>query len=141
MGIIIKEYQFDRLDTSNVTKPIIYCSYPQEIENKAISISIMLAKELKKQNSTMMRTMQLENDLLNVIEQMDEDPVIKDIDVMFNPEYQADVLKILVSACKKKPFRLIWPGKYKDGKLYYAEEGYKDYISFDVTNYDVTVII
>ena len=48
--------------------------------------------------------------------------VIKDFDVMFNPEYKVDVLKIMVDACKRKPFSIIWPGKCEDGKLFYMEE-------------------
>lgn len=89
----------------------------------------------------MMRTMRLENNLLDVIGNLGENPLIKDIDVLFNPAYQTDVLKSLINVCRKKQFRVIWPGRYKDGRLYYAEEGYRDYKVYEIANYDVTVVI
>ena len=45
--------------------------------------------------------------------------VIKDIDVLFNPDYQVDVLKILMAARKRKRYSVIWPGRCEDGKLIY----------------------
>ena len=60
---------------------------------------------------------------------------------MFNPYYKVDVLKIMVDACKRKPFSIVWPGKYEDGKLFYAEEGYPDFKVFRVEEYDVTCIV
>ena len=122
-------------------KPIIFCSPLKEMVESAVSLNIPLAKEMKKQGSVMMRTMRLESNLLMIIEGLGEYPVIKDFDVLFNPAYQTDVLKSLINVCKKKPFRVIWPGRYEEGKLYYAEEGYRDYKTYDVANYDVTVII
>ncbi len=141
MGNILKTYQFESTGQSNLMKPIIFCNPSKELAESAVSINIPLAKELQKQSSTMMRTMRLESNLLGVIEALGENPVIKDFDVLFNPAYQTDVLKSLINVCKKKPFRVIWPGRYEDGKLYYAEEGYRDYKSYDVANYDVTIIV
>lgn len=141
MGDVIKAYQLDKADTSNMLKPFIYCKPPQELEENAVSINIALAREFKKQSSPMMRTMRLEANLLSVIESLGEDPVIKDFDVLFNPEYQTDIIKALINTYRKKHFRVIWPGRYEDGKLYYAEEGYRDYIFYNIADYDVTVII
>ena len=141
MGVILKAYQFECPEKSNLMKPIIFCNPMKEIVDSAVSLNILLAKEMKKQDSMMMRTMRLESNLFMIIEGLGEEPVIKDFDVLFNPAYQTDVLKSLINVCKKKPFRVIWPGRYEDGKLYYAEEGYRDYKTYDVANYDVTVII
>lgn len=141
MGEVLKTYQFEACEKSSLMKPIIFCNPSKELEAQAVSVSIPLAKEFQKQGSAMMRTMRLENNLLEVIGKLGEDPVIKDIDVLFNPAYQTDVLKSLINVCRKKQFRLIWPGRFEDGRLYYAEEGYRDYKTYDVANYDVTIIV
>ena len=60
---------------------------------------------------------------------------------MFNPEYQIDVLQVLVASCKKKNFSIRWPGTYNDGKLMYAETGYSDFKTFDLDKYDVTCVV
>ena len=72
-----------------------------------------------------------------MLDKLPEGVIIKDIDVMFNPEYQVDVLKILSEARKHKRYRVIWPGRCEDGKLIYAEEGYLDYKVFEIKNYNI----
>lgn len=76
-----------------------------------------------------------------IIDQLPDYSVIKDFDVMFNPEYKVDVLKVMTVTCKKKPFSVIWPGKYEDGKLFYAEAGYEDFRTFRIEEYDVICIV
>lgn len=70
-----------------------------------------------------------------------DEVIIKDFDVLFNPEYKVDMMKIMVVACKIKPFSAIWPGTLVENKLIYAEEGFKDYKTYSVEDYDVTCII
>ena len=62
-------------------------------------------------------------------------------DVLFNPDYQIDVLQLLIAACKKKEFAILWPGTYSDGKLMYAETDYSDFKIYDLDKYDVTCIV
>lgn len=77
----------------------------------------------------------------SVLDKYPDGVVIKDIEVMFNPEYKVDVLRILTEARKRKPYSVIWPGRYENGKLIFSEEGYSDYKVFDIENYDVTCVI
>lgn len=141
MGEIINIYDLDLVKTHNLMKPIIYCNTPNEIMNLSVSINILLSKELKKQNSNMMRTMRMESNLCQVLNTIGEAPVIKEFDVMFNPSYDLDVIKTLINVCRKKQFSVIWLGKYENGKLYYAEEGYKDYKVYNIEDYDITVVV
>ena len=62
------------------------------------------------------RSLQMEKCLIDVLKRLPENAVVKDIDVLFNPGYTVDVLKVLISAYKQRPFRLIWSGTYADGK-------------------------
>lgn len=140
MGKVIRAQDVLRAGTTGLQKPIIYCRCDKATSDSAVSINLLLAKFLDNLKPRR-RTMQLENCLNQVLEQLPENPVIKDFDVMFNPEYRVDVLKVLVLACKKRPFSAIWPGDFGDGKLFYAEEGYKDYCAFNIENYDVTCVV
>ncbi len=141
MGIVVDSYQFTHLDYSSMAKPIIYCHPSKEIYDQAISLNVPLAMELKKQGTAMMRTMRMEQNIIKVLSAIPENSIIKDFDVMFHPDYQIDVVKMLGNVYRKRQFTVIWPGRYEDGKLYYAEEGYKDYKSFEISNYDITVVI
>lgn len=85
--------------------------------------------------------MRLASCFQSVLAQYPDNVVIKDIDVMFNPAYQVDVLKILTEARKSKPYSVIWLGRYENGTLYYSEQGYSDYKTYEVKNYDITCVI
>ena len=140
MGDIIPSYQYADENISARMRPVIFVNPSGDIQEKAFSLNVPMARELQKV-SPAMRTMRLAKCLENVISKLDDGTVIKDIDVLFSPEYKVDVIKVLIDACRRKRFSVIWPGTYEDGKLYYAEEGYRDYKSYDIFQYDITVIL
>lgn len=140
MGMIISARNFSKDNVSGLLQPIIYCCPYEGVADTAVPINLLLAKKLVgcRQNR---RTMRIETFFNQVLEQLPDGTVIKDFDVMFNPEYKVDVLKIMTVACKKKAFSVVWPGKFEEGKLFYAEDGYQDFKAFNVEEYDVTCIV
>lgn len=140
MGVIIPTQKFSIDNISGLFKPIIYCCPYNDSTGIAVSINRLLSEKLVGCRPNR-RTMRIENFFNQILSQFPDGIVIKDFDVMFNPEYKVDVLKIMVDACKRKPFSIIWPGKCEDGKLFYAEDGYPDFKTFSVKDYDVTCII
>ena len=140
MGTIVKSHDLPALVSNGMRYPVIYCREEEELLKKAISISIPLAIKLQSAKPVR-RTMRLEQYFQQVLTSLPDYPVIRDIDVMFNPAYEIDVLRIICSAAKTKPFSLIWPGRCEDGKLIYAEEGYLDYRVYEIENYDVTCVV
>lgn len=140
MGTIIPARNFSNDNVSGLLKPIIYCCPYEGIADVAVPINLLLAEKLAECRSNR-RTMQIETFFNQILGQLPDGSVIKDFDVMFNPEYKVDVLRIMTAACKMKPFSVIWPGKCEDGKLFYAEDGSPDFKVFSVEEYDVTLIV
>lgn len=140
MGAIIQAYDFSPEKQAGLLKPIIYCCPYGNVDSEAISINVFLAEKLVKFQPNR-RTIRLEQCFSQVIDTLPDGVTIKDFDVMFNPEYKVDLLKLMIMVCKKKPFSIIWPGKCENGMLFYAEEGYKDYRMFNIEDYDVTCIV
>lgn len=138
MGTIIEISQLPD-EEARVSRLLIYFKAIQKMQEPR-SVSRPLAEALLacKPKRRSMKLGQLFND---VLDQYPEGVVIKDIDVMFNPEYQVDVLKILSEARKRKRYSVIWPGKCEDGKLIYSEEGFPDYKVYEIENYDITCVI
>lgn len=87
-----------------------------------------------------MRSIQMEKCLVDVLKKLPNNAVVKNVDVLFNPGYKIDVLKVLITAYKQHPFSLIWPGTMYDGKLVYSEEGYPDYHVYEISDYDIICI-
>lgn len=140
MGTIIKARDLPAPERGGLQKPVIYVKPPKEILDSAVPINVELAKKLVaiKPNR---RTMRMELLFRQVLDVLPDEPVIKDFDVMFNPGYEVDVLKIMSSVAKTKPFRVIWPGRCEDERLIYAEEGFRDYKVFEIKKYDVTCVV
>ena len=137
MGEIIESKSI--LREQSIFRLIIY-SKSEFAPSSSFPVNKALAAELIKLNPSR-RTMQLENCFVKLLEGLPENPVIRDIDAMFNPDYKVDVMKILVSAYKRKPFSLIWPGGCSGDKLTYSEEGFTDYKSFEINDYDIMCVI
>ena len=87
------------------------------------------------------RAKSLEQCLLKIVRQKSANVVLTDFDVMFNPAYNVDVLKILISVCKVSPFCVLWPGTFEHGKLLYADESSPDHHVFQIKNYDITCVV
>lgn len=140
MGVIIKARELAVLEQGGLQSPIVFVNPEKELAENAIPLNVELAKNLSmiKPNR---RTMRMEQCFRQVLESLPDDPIIMDFDVLFNPTYEIDVMKILSSVAKTKPFRAIWPGKYENGKLIYAEEGYSDYKIYEISKYDITCVI
>ena len=138
MGTII---ELSRLpdDAAMISRLLIYMKAIQKMhEPRSVSKPLAEALLACKPNR---RSMKLEQIFNNVLDTLPDGVVIKDIDVLFNPDYKVDVLKILIESRKRKRYSVIWPGRCEDGKLIYSEEGFPDYKTYNIENYDITCVI
>lgn len=138
MGNTITQQQYSEL--TNMYRLVIFTSDTCEQKSNAVSINKRLAEELRKLKPTR-RTMQLEKCFNKILDSLPEKVVIKDIDVMFNPAYRVDVIRILVEANKRHPFSLVWSGRYDDNRLLYGEEDLADYKAFEISDYDIVCVV
>lgn len=113
---------------------------PDYVAANAFSVNKPLAEKLLSIKPSR-RSMQLEKCFNEVVSDFPPGAVIKDIDVMFNPDYKVDVMRILIAANKLKPISVIWPGRCAEGKLYYSEESLPDYKVFEIGDYDIYCVV
>lgn len=117
----------------------VYLNADPDIKAAAVSVGQLLAEALLNVEPRK-RSRRFENIFQATIGQFPIGAVIKDIDVMFNPAYEIDVLRVLTTAYRKRPFSLIWPGGYTNEKLFYSEAQYEDYKEYAVANYDILCV-
>ena len=98
MGEIIKYGNLQR-QKNTISRLLIYWTRIRELSSQPVSVSKSLSEELQ-DVSPRSRTMRLASCFQSVLAQYPDNVVIKDIDVMFNPAYQVDVLKILTEASR-----------------------------------------
>ena len=139
MGTIIEIERLTPEEEAMISRLMIYYKKLKEAqEPKSVSKPLAEAILACKPNRRSMKLAQIFN---SVLARYPDGVVIKDIDVLFNPEYKVDVLKILQEARKQKRYSVVWPGRCENGKLIYSEEGYPDYKVFNIDNYDITCVI
>ena len=138
MGIIIEIRRLPD-DVAMVSRLLIYMKAIQKM-HELRSVSKPLAEALLECKPNR-RSMKLEKIFNSVLDTLPDGVVIKDIDVLFNPDYKVDVLKILMASRKRKYYSVIWPGRCEEGKLIYSEEGFPDYKTYNIENYDITCVI
>lgn len=138
MGSTITQQRYSGL--TNMYRLVIFTNDTYEQKSNVVSINKRLAEELRKLKPAR-RTMQLEKCFNKILDSLPDKVVIKDIDVMFNPAYRVDVIRILVEANKRHPFSLVWSGRYDDNRLLYGEEDLADYKAFEISDYDIVCVV
>ena len=137
MGTIIKFHQLADEEAMR-SRLLVYMKTIQKmLEPESVSKELAEGLLACKPNR---RSMKLEQIFDTVLDKYPDGVTIQDIDVMFNPDYKVDVLKILIAARKRKKYSVIWPGRFEDGKLVYGEEEYPDYKVFSIADYDITFV-
>lgn len=139
MGEIIELERMDNF-TAMLSRLKVYYRLIESMKPEIKSINKELSEEIANVKPER-RSMQLGQCFSKVMTQFPPGTTVKDIDVLFNPNYKVDVLQLLVEENKRKQFKVVWPGRYENGKLIYAEEGYIDYKVFEIKKYDITCII
>lgn len=140
MGIVISKRDLSTIDKTRLMRPLIYCNPDKEIEERAVSLNVPLAKKLVTIDPKR-RTLRMDRCIQQVLGGLSADAIIKEFDVLFNPEYEVDILRILIAQYRIKTFDVVWPGRYENGKLIYAEEEYRDYKIFEINKYDITCVV
>ena len=137
MGIIIKS---NMLPTERATyRLLVYCTASPDLRERAFSLNKPLAEKLLLLKPST-RTMRLDKCFNEIIDSLPEKPIIKDIDVLFNPAYKIDVFKMLSASCKRRKFDLVWSGKLEGNALTYSEEGLPDYHKYEIESYDIVCV-
>lgn len=140
MGYCITTSQWECISEKDLLKPVIFVQENCPIKDKAVPLNLLLAKELIAINEED-RSTNMADCVLKIIQGLPAGSVIKDFDVLFNPAYAIDVLQILILCCKQHNFQVIWPGRYDNGKLIYADVDSLDYKTYRIENYDITCVV
>ncbi|CAI3202774.1 BREX-3 system P-loop-containing protein BrxF [Clostridium neonatale] len=145
MGIEVSINELDEVLKIYNARPIIICNnYEFVIETyntfKVISVGIELSNKLSKYefNKRNPRILNELDELL--INNSGKYLIIKDIDILFNPNYKFDVLKYFCNLARIKQVMVLWNGDVSNGILKYSESGYLDYKKYIIKNYDIICV-
>ncbi|MEH7239093.1 BREX-3 system P-loop-containing protein BrxF [Bacillus sp. JJ1562] len=145
MGYIIRISSLTIDSMNKLMTPIIFCVNKKKVLSitkgyNILSINEVLAKKLINYEQKKRKLFVIE-EINNIVDSVGEPLLITDFEILFNPEFQINVLKLFINASRRKKILILWPGMYDNGKLKFAEVGYKDYFSYNIEDYDISCII
>lgn len=145
MGSTFKLSSLNKDTLDKLLTPLVFCVNQSQLSSAAngsdiVSINEVLSKRLLvyEQNE---RILCVIDEVNKIIDNAGDHLLITDFEILFNPEYQIDVLKMFIMINRKKKISIIWPGRYEEGKLKFAEPEYQDYKAYNISDYDITCII
>ena len=69
--------------------------------------------------------------LESLVEEAGVDPVILDnLEILFDPELQQDVLRLLQNLSRNRTIVAAWPGEYAAGVLTHADAGHPEFVRY-----------
>lgn len=139
MGVALPRRRFLLNPDQRYVRPLVFCCEVGGYTDEAVSLNVPLAERLLDIEESA-RSRRLGQSLLDCLDGLPQDVAIRDFDVLFNPSYEVDVLAVLTSTYRRHRFDVVWPGSKFGHELLYAEEGFPDYHSYDIRNYDITCI-
>ncbi len=78
--------------------------------------------------------------IIKVIIPIHSTVLVSEFEMLFDPRYKLDVLRLFCERSKSSRIAIIWPGTYEDGKLSYAEPEDPDYNLFYCDNYQIRIV-
>lgn len=69
--------------------------------------------------------------LLEALRDKDDLYILQHIDILFDPQLKINSTQLFEELSKSYKLIVEWPGRYEDGRLYYAEFGHPEYFMSD----------
>lgn len=125
--------------------PLIVCSDSgriikkvEEADYQIISVNVGLSKALLSFHPEE-RPIRVEECFKALLDDL-KMPFIKDFEMLFDPRYEIDVIKLFCDKARITNVVVKWPGKFINGKLTYAEPGDPDYHEYDCNAYQIRIV-
>lgn len=146
MGEIVSARKITAKDLFKLIPPIILCSSRPDFEGailengyKPISLNRQLASSLVGLDIKDIR-LNLTDRIREILPKNDS-VYLTDYEMLFDPRYELDILRLFIEISRKNKLIIKWCGKATEKILSYAEPGYADYRQYKVSDYNIVIVI
>lgn len=145
MGRIIEFSEFEGIRQNENNYLIFLSSNNDEFKKsyskiRIVTINESLSKALityKKEDRLKYINYELDKIVSNIKE---NEFIIEDFDILFNPSYKIDVIRWIISISRNKKVIILWNGVIKKQSLVYSEVGNLDYKDYNIKNYEILCV-
>ena len=105
-----------------------------------VNIGLMLGERLYKANADG-SPVNIANELDAILGDEKRDITLANTDIFFSPEYELDVIKLLLQVGRNQRLYMQWPGEINGEKLTYSEPGRFDFKEYNIKDYVDTYVV
>jgi len=145
MGEVVRRRKFQIRQYMGKSFPVVACNPNEALEQDiagagyqrfALNFPLAIALSAKPEDD---RTKNVKEIVFSILPKR-QAVYLVDYEMLFDPRYELDVLKLFYEIARKQPFVAKWCGEYKPFMLIYAEPGYPEYQRYIIANYDVICV-
>jgi len=142
MGFICDLAEIEKLVEKKNDYIIISCMPLEDVKSifkqfKILSLGEILSRELLKIDKKD-RKFAVELILKRILSNINkQELIITDIDILFNPAYKLDIIKLFIQLSRNRKVIVQWPGKLDSQNLVYSSQEYEDYNRYSIRDYDI----
>ena len=87
------------------------------------------------------RPQRANDEVMSIISQCNAPILLEDYEILFDPRYDIDAIKVFTELSRRQKVVVKWCGKLNGNSLEYATPDDKDYHSFKIQDYDIICVI
>ena len=116
-----------------------YLNNVLELSNETISLNLRLAQNLLKFQVDE-RADAVQNEAMSILTENRSPLLITDFQMLFDPRYKIDVVKLISEVSRFRKVVALWPGTISENNLVYANAESPDYQVCNINNYDIICV-
>lgn len=141
MGTVIKRRDFPTvIEQARQGVFVLAPKVTVPVNSTFINIGLMLSERMYKAKADG-SPVNIANELDAILGEEHRDITIANCDVLFSPEYELDVIKLLLQVGRNQRLYLQWPGEIAGEKLTYSEPGRFDFKEYNIKDYVDTYVV
>jgi hypothetical protein len=82
----------------------------------------------------------IQNEVMNILTESKTPLLLKDFEMLFDPRYKIDVVRLIYEVSRLRKTIAQWPGTLSENNLIYANAESLDYQVYNINNYDIICV-
>ena len=141
MGTVIKRRDFPAvIEQAQQGVFVLAPKVTVPVTAPVVNIGLMLGERMYKAKADGL-PVNITSELDSILGDEYRDITLANTDIFFSPEYELDVIKLLLQVGRNQRFYIQWPGEITGEKLTYSEPGRFDYKEYNIKDYVDTYVV
>jgi len=141
MGTVIKRRDFPAvIEQAQQGVFVLAPKVTVPVTAPVVNIGLMLGERMYKAKADG-SPVNIASELDSILGDKHCDITLANTDILFSPEYELDVIKLLLQVGRNQRFYMQWPGEIIGEKLTYSEPGRFDFKEYNIKDYVDTYVV